>query len=167
MYGGGPCAAQKAGIGYQKEGNCFVHTANGPGLARIADTLSEPETEGRLRRLCDRWIHSACLIFGLDLEEQERSRFQYQYSSYQLEYSRNLRFHSGQKMWQVLQGLIDRTRGTLNLKVVKTIFGFKYRPRVKRLKENRWGVEVETPAYDLTVFHIHYGKLSLKIVSFR
>jgi len=38
---------------------------------------------------------------------------------------------------------------------------------VKRLKENRWGVEVETPAYDLTVFHIHYGKLSLKIVSFR
>ena len=132
MYGGGPCAAQKAGIGYQKEGNCFVHAANGPGLARIADTLSEPETEGRLRRLCDRWIHSACSIFGLDLEEQERSRFQYQYSSYQLEYSRNPRFHSGQKMWQVLQGLIDRTRGSLNLKVVKTIFGFKYRPRVKR-----------------------------------
>ena len=159
------CAAQKAGIGYRKEENCFVHTANGPGLARIADTLSEPETEGRLRRLCDRWIYSACLIFGLDLEEQEVSGFQYQYSSYQLEYSRNLRFHSGQKMWQVLQGLIDRTRGTLNLKVVKTIFGFKYRPRVKRLKENRWGVEVETPAYDLTVFHIHYGKLSLKIYS--
>lgn len=159
------CAAQKEGIRYQKEGNCFVHTTNAPGLARIADTLSEPETEGRLRRLCDRWIYSACLIFGLDLEEQERSGFQYQYSSYQLEYSRNLRFHSGQKMWQVLQGLIDRTRGTLNLKVVKTIFGFKYRPRVKRLKENRWGVDVETPAYDLTVFNVHYGKLSLKIYS--
>jgi hypothetical protein len=159
------CAAQKAGIDFQKEGNCFVHTANGAGLARIADTLSEPQTEGRLRELCDRWIYSACLIFGLDLQEQERSRFQYQYSSYQLEYSRNLRFHSGQKMWQVLQGLIDRTRGILNLKVVKTIFGFKYRPRVKRLKENRWGVEVETPTYDLTVFHIHYGKLSLKIYS--
>jgi hypothetical protein len=159
------CAVRKAGIGFEKEGNCFVHTSDGASLARIADTLSEPETEGRLRRLCDRWIYSACLIFGLDLEEQERSRFQYQYSSYQLEYSRNLRFHSGQEMWQVLQGLIDRTRGTLNLKVVKTIFGFKYRPRVKRLKENRWGVEVETPAYDLTVFHIFYGKLSLKIYS--
>jgi hypothetical protein len=51
------CAAQKEGIRYQKEGNCFVHTANAPGLARIADTLSEPETEGRLRRLCDRWIY--------------------------------------------------------------------------------------------------------------
>ena len=27
------------------------------------------------------------------------------------------------------------------------------------------GVEVETPVYDLTVFHVHYGKLSLKIYS--
>jgi hypothetical protein len=36
---------------------------------------------------------------------------------------------------------------------------------VKRLKENRWGVDVETPAYDLTVFNVHYGKLSLKIYS--
>jgi len=36
---------------------------------------------------------------------------------------------------------------------------------VKRLKENRWGVEVETPTYDLTVFHVFCGKLSLKIYS--
>lgn len=158
-------AAQKAGIDFQKEGNCFVHTSNGASLAQIADTLSEPQTEGRLRALCDRWIYSACLLFGLDLQEQQRSGFQYQYSSYQLEYSRNLRFYSGQKMWQVLQGLVDRTRGTLSLKVVKTIFGFKYRPRIQRLKQNRWGVEVETPTYDLTVFHIYYGKLSLKIYS--
>ena len=118
-----------------------------------------------MRDLCNRWIYSACLIFGLNLEEQERSGFHYQYSSYQLEYSRNLRFHSGRQMWQVLQSLIDRTRGKLDLKAVKTIFGFKYRPRVKRLKENRWGVEVETPTYDLTVFHVSYGKLSLKIYS--
>jgi len=157
--------AHQAGIQYQKEGNCFVQCSQGESLAQIADTLSEPETEGRLRRLCDRWIYSTCLIFGLDREEQERSGFQYHYSSYQLEYSRNLRFHSGQKMWQVLQGLIDRTRATLNLKVVKTIFGFKYRPRVKRLQENQWGVAVEIPTYDLTVIHIHYGKLSLKIYS--
>jgi len=159
------CADRQAGIDFQKEGNCFVHTANGTGLAQIADTLSEPQTEGRLRNLCDRWIYSACLIFGLNLEEQERSGFQYQYSSYQLEYSRNLRFRSGRQMWQVLQSLIDRNRGKLDLKAVKTIFGFKYRPRVKRLKENRWGVEVETPTYDLTVFHVFYGKLSLKIYS--
>jgi hypothetical protein len=159
------CAARRAGIEFSQEGNCFVHTTDGASLARIADTWSQPETEGRLRQLCDRWIYGACLIFGLDRDEQQRSAFQYQYSSYQLEYCRNLRFHSGREMWQVLQGLIDRTRATLNLKAVKTIFGFQYRPRVSRLKQNRWGVEVETPAYDLTVFHIHYGKLSLKIYS--
>ena len=39
-----------------------------------------------------RWIYSACLLFGLDLEEQQRSRFQYEYKTYQLEFSRNLRF---------------------------------------------------------------------------
>jgi hypothetical protein len=55
-----------------------VHTADGAGLAKVADTLSEPETEGRLRQLGNRWIYSTCLIFGLDLEEQERSGFQYQ-----------------------------------------------------------------------------------------
>jgi hypothetical protein len=157
--------ARKSGIEFQKEGNCFIHTANGAALARIADTLSEPETEGRLRQLCDRWIYSACLLFGLDLAEQERSGFQYLYSTYQLEYSRNLGFRSGKQMWEVLQRLVDRTRSRLDLKVVKTIFGFKRRPSVKRLKQNQWGVEVETPIYDLTVFPVHYGKLSLKIYS--
>ena len=38
------CGARQAGIEFQKEGNCFVHTANGAGLARIADTLSQAET---------------------------------------------------------------------------------------------------------------------------
>ena len=159
------CRARQAGIQFGKQGNCFVDTPDGAGLAKIADTLSEAQTEGRLRQLCDRWIYSTCLIFGLNLDEQERSAFQYQYSTYQLEYSRNLRFHSGKQMWEVLQRLVDRTRARLDLKVVKTIFGFKYRPRVKRLQQNQWGVQVETPTYDLTVFHVHYGKLSLKIYS--
>jgi hypothetical protein len=61
-------------------------------LAKIADTLSEELTVGRLRQVCERWIYSACLLFGLDLEEQQRSRFQYEYKTYQLEFSRNLRF---------------------------------------------------------------------------
>jgi len=158
-------AAREAGIEFRKDGNCFMHTPDGAGLAKVADTLSESETEGRLRKLCDRWIYSSCLIFGLDLEEQERSAFHYGYSSYQLEYSRNLQFHNGNQMWEILQRLVDRTRSRLDLKVVKTIFGFKKRPSVKRLKKNQWGVEIETPVYDLTVFHVHYGKLSLKIYS--
>jgi hypothetical protein len=159
------CAAKHAELTVTKQANCFVQTSDAAGLTKLADTLSEPETEGRLRQLCDRWIYSSCVIFGLDLEEQQRSGFQYRYSTYQLEYSRNFCFSSGRKMWEILQRLVDRTRSRLDLKVVKTIFGFKNRPRVKRLKQNKWGIEVETPTYDLTVFHVHYGKLSLKIYS--
>jgi hypothetical protein len=155
--------ACRNGVEFRKEGNCFIDSSDGTKLGQIADTLLSAETEGRLRQLCDRWIYSACLIFALDSEEQQRSGFRYEYSSFQLEYSRNLRFKNGAKMYQVMQSLIDRTRGALNLKTVKTIFGFKKRPTIKRLKQNRWGVEVENPAYDLTVFHIHYGKVSLKM----
>jgi hypothetical protein len=32
-----------------------------PALAAIADTLSEPDTTGRLAAVCERWISSACL----------------------------------------------------------------------------------------------------------
>lgn len=55
----------------------------------------------------------------------------------------------------------------LNLDRVKTIFGDRYRPHRRRRQKNadRWGVVVETPTYDLTVFKIHYGKLVLKVYS--
>jgi hypothetical protein len=38
---------------------------------------------------------TACLCFGLDLDEQQRSGFGYCYSIYQVEYSRNLLFKVG------------------------------------------------------------------------
>jgi hypothetical protein len=41
----------------------------------------------RLAQVCDRWIDSACLCFGLTGAEQERSQFRYTYSSFQLEYT--------------------------------------------------------------------------------
>jgi hypothetical protein len=69
------------------------------------------------------------LVFGLDIEEQQRSGFRYQYSTYQLEYSRNLQFQVGQQMEEVFQALIDRSRSLLNLNRVKTIFGAKNRPQ--------------------------------------
>ena len=84
-------------------------------MAKIADTLSEELTVGRLRQACERWIYSACLLFGLDLEEQQRSRFQYEYKTYQIEFSRNLWFKQGEQMEQVLEGLIDRSRGRLRV----------------------------------------------------
>ena len=66
------CAAQTAGIGFAKEGNCFTRLVE-PRLAQVADTLSQPGTVGRLSQVIDRWIYTACLCFGLDLTEQARS----------------------------------------------------------------------------------------------
>jgi hypothetical protein len=75
------CAAQTAGIGFTKEGNCFTAVAAAEPLAEVADTLSHPGTIGRLTQVIDRWIYTACLCFGLDLDEQARSGFRYNYSS--------------------------------------------------------------------------------------
>jgi hypothetical protein len=157
--------AQKAGVAFTKQENCFTAVSNATGLAKVADTLSQKEAAGRLRQLCERWIYSTCLCFALDLEEQKRSRFQYQYSVFQMEYSRNLLFRSGRQMDQIFQALIDRTRAPLDLDRIQTIFGDKNRPHYDKRKKNptRWGVVVETPTYDLTVFKVHYGKMTLKI----
>ena len=161
------CQAQKAGVGFAKQDNCFTKVANAAELAQIADTLSQPEITGRLRQLCERWIYTTCLCFALNLEEQKRSTFHYQYSVYQLEYSRNLLFSSGRQMEEIFQALIDRSRSPLDLDRIKTIFGDKKRPHYHRRKKNatRWGVVVETPAYDVTIFKVHYGKMTLKIYS--
>ena len=97
------CQARKAGISFTKEGNCFTHISDAAGLSKIADTLSGQRTIGRLSQACERWIYTTCLCFALDLEEQERSRFHYQYSNYQVEYSRNLIFEVGGHMDQVFQ----------------------------------------------------------------
>jgi hypothetical protein len=123
------CQARKAGIRFTKEGNCFTQISDLAGFARIADTLSDERTIGRLREACERWIYSACLCFALDLDEQQRSGFRYQYSNYQLEYSRNLVFTVGGRMDEVFQALIDRTRRRMDLRTVKTILGYRRRPR--------------------------------------
>jgi DNA-binding transcriptional ArsR family regulator len=161
------CAAEQQQIEFTKESNCFTQTADAAGLARVADTLSQEGAIGRLQEVCERWLYSTCLVFALDLEEQKRSRFRYQYSTYQLEYSRNLRFQTERTLEEVFQPLIDRSRSLLNLQRVKTLFGAKNRPSHRRRRKNptRWGVVVETPTYDVTVFKVHYGKLTLKIYS--
>ena len=156
------CQARKAGLAFVKEGNCFTPLPRCR-LATIADTLSEPETIGRLTQVCERWIYSSCLCFALSLEDQERSGFRYHYSLYQVEYSRNLLFHVGGQMEQVFQGLIDRTRAPLNVRQLTTIFGAKARPHRDRASGiPHVAVVVETPVYDLTVFKLHFGKLTLK-----
>ncbi len=155
--------ATRAGIATRQEGNCFTHLADPTALASIADTLSEERMIGRLTQVCERWIYSCCLCFALDVDEQERSGFRYAYSVYQLAYSRNLLFRVGGQMEQVFQGMIDRTRAHLDVRGLKTIFGAKMRPRhISGTKAPRVEVVVETPVYDLTVFKLHVGKLTLK-----
>jgi len=155
------CQARKAGTVFTKEGNCFTSISDAAGLAKIADTLSEHRAIGRLSQVCERWIYR-CVCFALDYDEQKRSGFRYQYSNYQIEYSRNLVFQVGAHMDQVFQALIDRSRALLDLKTIKTILGYKHRPKNRR-RPAKWEVAVERPVYDLTIFKLHCGKLTLKI----
>ena len=161
------CEASAAGIAYRKEGNCFTGVPDPAGLARVADTLSSPEAIGRLGQVCDRWIYSACLCFGLDLDEQSASGFRYDYSVYQLEYSRNLLFGSGRKMEEVFERIVDRSRTRLDIKTLRTLFGYGKRPRRRSGGDlsPRQAVVIETPSYDLTVFKVHFGLVTLKAYS--
>src|SRR5215813_6916165 len=158
------CQARKLGITFTKEGNCFTSISDAAGLAKIADTLSDHRAVGRLSHVCERWIY-ACVCFALDFDEQKRSGFRYQYSNYQIEYSRNLVFQVGAHMDQVFQALIDRSRAPLDLQAIKTILGYRHRPKYRRRTKRsaEWEVAVERPTYDLTIFKLRCGKLTLKI----
>jgi len=157
-------AARAAGIGFAKEGNCFTCITDPPALAQIADTLSQQETIGRLTRVCDRWIYTACLCFGLDVDEQVHSGFRYGYSVYQAEYSRNLLFTIGAQMDRVFDRVVDRTRSRLDVPILRTLFGAKQRPGRNGTPDLslRPAAVIETPRYDLTLFKLHFGNLTLK-----
>src|SRR5262245_7113818 len=54
----------------------------------------------------------------------------------------------------------------MDLRTVKTILGYRRRPRYRPRrgkKEPSWEVTVERPVYDLTIFKLHCGRLTLKI----
>lgn len=156
------CRATKAALDFGKEGNCFTQITDAARLARIADTLADKRTVERLNQVCERWIYSACLCFALDYEEQERTGFHYAYSIYQVEYSRNLLFMRGSQLEQVFQRMVDRTRARLDVRQVRTLFGRSRRPKWRWNRRPRLAVVLETPVYDLTVFKLHFGKLTLK-----
>jgi hypothetical protein len=154
--------AEAAGIAFSKVGNCFTAVADPVGLARIADALSQDAAVGRLSQVCRRWIHSACLCFALDLDEQQRSGFAYGFAVYQLEYSRNLIFADGHRMQQVFDAVVDRTRSRLDVPKIRTMFGTAQRPRRTRRSSSVIEAAIETPSYDLTVFKLHFGRLTGK-----
>jgi hypothetical protein len=155
--------AKAAGIGFTKEGNCFTEIADPQGLARVADALSQDAAIGRLGQVCDRWIYSACLCFGLDSAEQARSGFRYAYSIYQAEYSRNLLFRSGGQMEDLFDRILDRTRSRLDIPALRTLFGPKNRPHSNRASgPPAQEIVIEKPQYGLTWFRIRFGLLQLK-----
>jgi len=157
------CQAHAAGIRFAKEGNCFTRVDEPDRLAQVADTLSQPGTIGRLSQVIDRWIYTACLCFGLDLDEQRRSGFGYAYSIYQLEYSRNLIFASGAVMERAFDTIVDRTRSRLDVPKLRTLFGVGQRPRWRGEDLSpRQAVVIERPRWNLTLFKVHFGLLTLK-----
>lgn len=149
-------------IAFEKEGNCFTSMSDSRKFAKVADTLRSPAAIGQLRRVCDRWAYW-CASFGVSFAEQKRTRFRYDYSIYQVEYSRNLLFRNGPCMERVFDGVIDRTRSTLDVKRVMKIFGCRLR-RIKTPKYvGREQVVLERPTYDLTVFKLLFGGITLKM----
>lgn len=151
-------------ITFEKEGNCFTSISDTTRFALVADSLRSSAAIGQLERVCNAWVYW-CASFGVSFEEQERSRFRYDYFVYQMEYSRNLMFHSGRYMERVFDGVIDRTRNKLDIKRVLKIFGRKQRLQCSRNRKpkGRQQVVLEIPKYDMTVFKLHMGYLTLKI----
>ena len=156
------CQARRAQIAFGKDGNCFTAVADPVGLARVADALSQRAAVGRLGQVCNRWIYTACLCFAVDADEQGRSGFRYNYSIYQVEYSRNLLFRSGAQMQHLFDRVIDRTRSRLDVPAVRTIFGAKARPHRDRSGAATIEAVIETPRYDLTWFKVAFGRLAVK-----
>jgi hypothetical protein len=158
------CAAQADGLGFTKEGNCFTRIDDPQRLAQVAETLSQPGTVGRLSQVLDRWIYTACVCFGLDLADQQRSGFGYAYSIYQVEYSRNLIFSSGAVMERVFDAIVDRTRARIDVPRLRTLFGVgqrPHRPAGADLSLDQ-AVVIERPRWNLTLFKVHFGLLTLK-----
>ncbi len=153
--------AAREGVRFAKRSNCFVESSDLRGVDKIAARLLAPGAVLGLAEVCERWIYSACLCFGLTREEQVRSGFAYQFSVCQIEYSRNFVFHSGRRLDEYYQSLIERIWPALDVPRLKTIFGRCRRPHRKRGRsvERR----IERTEHDLTVFKLKFTRLELKM----
>jgi hypothetical protein len=161
-------AACRAGVSLSKAGNCFVEGTDYGAVNGLAELLTEAQMPQELQALCERWLYSSCLCFGLPVAEQESSGFRYRYSVWQQEYSRNFLFREAAVLEEVFQKLLDRTREPLDIKVLETIFGRRHRqPKRNKQRAGRAAVEVSKEVdqreWDTTVFRVRWGNLLLKI----
>ncbi len=106
------------------------------------------------------------LVFRAGPRGPEASGFVYDYSIYQVEYSRNFLFRNGAQMQRTFEAIVDRTRSRLDVPKVRTLFGAKARPHRNRAGgPPRLEAVIGTPTYDLTNFKVHFGRLTLKAYS--
>lgn len=156
--------ARQRAVSGATDGNCFVAGSDVPALDRLADALCDAHAIDRLVQVGDRWLDPSCLWFALTREEQNRSAFRYQSSCFQRESRRTLVFTRGTVLDAIDQGLLDRTRRTLDVPTLKTIFGKRHRPHLRHAagtEAPRLARELEGSTYDLTVFTLHFDRLTL------
>ena len=65
-------------------------------------------------------------------------------------------------MQQIFDTVVDRTRSRLDVPKIRTIFGTAQRPRRTRTNSSMIEAAIETPTFDLTVFKLHFGRLTGK-----
>jgi hypothetical protein len=152
-----------AGIGYAKDGNCFTDIADPQGLARVADTLSQPAATGRLGQVCDRWIYTACLCSGLDLAEQGVSGFRYACSIYQAETQPQPAVPPWRSDGGPIRPDLRPDPARLDIPTLRTLSGLKNRPHRNRASGPPAQETVTgNSQYGLTWFRIRFGLLQLK-----
>jgi hypothetical protein len=158
----------KAG-GLKRHDNSFVDSET---YGKVNHLNRQMEQDEKLEAVCERWIYSACLCFGLTRREQRATGFAYRYSIFQLELSRNYLLAKPGVLDEVYQQLLDRTRTRLDVERLKTIFGSRQRPRIKIAKARQQqrgrraaevSREVRRLEHDLTVMKVHWDKRTLKL----
>jgi hypothetical protein len=82
---------------------------------------------------------------------------------FQVEYSRNLLFADGRQMDRVFTMVLDRTRSQLDVPTLRTLFGAKQRPGRNGTPDvsPRLAAVIEKRRWDLTLFKVHFGLLTL------
>jgi hypothetical protein len=73
-------------------------------------------------------------------------------------------FKVGFQMEKVFDRIVDRTRSRLDVPTLRTLFGAKQRPGRNGSSglSFQLAAMIETPRYDLTMFTVHFGLLTLK-----
>jgi len=71
------CQARQQSICWAKEVTVLSRVSDLVALGRLAEGLGGVGGLATLAQVCDRWIYSACLCFGLSQPEQQRSQFRY------------------------------------------------------------------------------------------